>query len=151
MEFIEYDKDKVAQKLIDLDENSQALWGSMSAIHMVQHLGDVMLLATGNETIQMETPEKYLEKSKAFLMSDKPMPREYKAAFVKSTEDTLKYSNVKDAIDGLKGAWDKFEQHFISNPGAISIHPTFGPLNFDEWKWLHRKHMTHHLQQFSLM
>lgn len=151
MEFIEYNKEKVADKLRQLDANDKPLWGSMSAIHMIQHLGDVMILALGEEEYPMETPEQYLEKSKAFLMSDKAMPREYKARFVQSNEENLKYTSINEAVDGFISAWDSFEAHFKSNDGVITMHPTFGPLNYDEWTWLHRKHITHHLQQFELI
>jgi hypothetical protein len=61
----------------------------------------------------------------------------------------VRNSSMKEATEKLTESVNNFFTFFGSNPNSKTIHPVFGPLNFDEWVMLHYKHVNHHLRQFK--
>lgn len=150
MEFIEPDLEIVLSKLSILSAEKEPLWGEMSAQRMVEHLTDTMRLAIGIGDPELEIPEEKVGKAKGFLISEHPMPQNFKASFAKENT-ALRNDNIQDAISEFKKAWMDFNKFYEENPKDSVLHPNFGMLNHDEWLRLHSKHVTHHLKQFDLI
>jgi hypothetical protein len=85
-----------------------------------------------------------------FLDSDKPMAKDIQVPFA-TKEIPLRNEELALAVDEYTEAWISLEELFEFNPTFTSVHPYYGPLNFDQWKRLHAKHLTHHFQQFGLL
>lgn len=134
-----------------LKEDTQPLWGNMDAISMIEHITDSLLLAQGKYTdVQLQIPEDKVEKAKAFLQSDHPLPKNFKAPYGNPGERN-RNTSIVEAIEEFTSAWNTFESFFRNNPEIATLHPSFGELTYPEWSRMHSKHLTHHLQQFRLV
>jgi len=47
-------------------------------------------------------------------------------------------------------AFIAFTEYYEVNPKQKHLHPYFGYLTHEEWILLHKKHLTHHLEQFGV-
>ena len=136
MNFIEPNLETILTHLENIESTTQPLWGSMSAQRMVEHLSDSMKMAVGQSVFPLEVPEDRIPKMKEFLLSEKPMAKNMEVPFAKKNEE-LRSADLELAID--------------ENEHETTLHPYYGPLNYEEWNRLHAKHFTHHLQQFGLV
>ncbi len=135
-----------------LNSDSLPLWGIMSAQHMLEHLLLVINIGIGKFQVEVVTPEDKLPRTKAFLMSDKPMPREFKAPYIPENDTMpLHYPNFETAKQKLKAGLETFYALYAQNPDAVFPHPVFGVCNAQEWEMIQRKHFTHHFAQFGLL
>lgn len=150
MEFIELSTENLLKHLNKLNSETQPQWGSMTAQHMVEHLSDSIDMSMGKKFNSLEIPEDKVEKAQQFLMSDHPIPRNVKVNFVDDTP-TMRNSELELAIDEFTEKWIEFEQFFEENPNATAVHPNFGELDKAKWNQTHRKHFTHHFEQFNLI
>ena len=151
MSYIAFDVPTLEGYLKGLTPDHRPLWGSMNAQQMVEHLSMIIDVAVGRIEMELITPDKYLAKSKAFLMSDKPMPVEYNAPFLKESDFDIRADSFEASKQTFYQQIRDFEAYYEAHPEAIHMHPNFGPLNGEEWHWLQRKHCTHHLKQFGLV
>jgi oxepin-CoA hydrolase/3-oxo-5,6-dehydrosuberyl-CoA semialdehyde dehydrogenase len=103
----------------------------------------------GHVTLPMEVSDEKALQSKAFLYTDKPFGKDIKGGFVNS-EKPLGFEELELAVDAFTEGFMAFDEYYESNPEATHSHPNFGPLNHEEWLLLHRKHISHHLEQFGL-
>ena len=55
------------------------------------------------------------------------------------------------AIDEYVEVWMAFEELYETTKDLTHQHAYYGPLNFEQWKRLHSKHVTHHFTQFGLI
>lgn len=150
MSFIETDITVIIPLMDELSPDAKPLWGGMSAQRMIEHLSDTIRIATGKDQFPLEIPEVKIERMQAFLESDKPMGRNIEVSFAgKDTE--LRNEEIELAIDEFLLEWIDFENFFIENPGATTLHPYYGHLNYEQWLLLHQKHLTHHFEQFGLL
>lgn len=149
MIFIQDNLESVIRHLNQIEADTQPLWGTMTAQRMVEHLTDGLFLGIGQIEMTCPYEGEKLERSRTFLMSDQPMPREFKAHFV-NDDAPLRNEDFDMAIDAFVDAWLAMEEYEEGHPDAVHVHPVFGPLNQAEWRWMHRKHMTHHLMQFGV-
>lgn len=142
-----------AEALIDsFHPDMQPAWGMMSAQHVLEHLLFVMEVATGPKRYEVLTPTERIERTQAFLMSEKPMPREFKAPFLPQEGLVpLVYPDLDAAKTALKQGLKDFFAYFEENPDAIIPHPIFGMCNKEQWEMIQRKHFTHHFLQFGLL
>ncbi len=131
--------------------DKKAHWGKMSAWQMLEHVSAFFYVSTEKITFDLVTPEEHLPKFKEFLLSDKQFRENTKApANVIGDEPLpLRTHSYKEAMQKLRESIADFETFFKNNPGKKTMHPVFGPLNYDEWVLLHYKHVTHHLRQFG--
>lgn len=148
--FVDTELEVVLPIFDKLTESTPALWGTMSAQRMVEHLVDVIRIATGENPQALLIDEEKLPSMLRFLESDKPMAREIQVPFATS-EMPLRHEEIELAIDEYIDAYLAFEELYESNPELTHVHPYYGPLNFDQWKRLHAKHLTHHFNQFGLI
>lgn len=142
-----------AEALIDsFSPEMQPAWGMMSAQHVVEHLLFVIEVAIGSKRYEVLTPIERIERTQAFLMSEKPMPREFKAPFIpQDGSPPLIYPDLDTAKAALKQGLKDFFTYFEENPDAIIPHPIFGMCNKEQWEMIQRKHFTHHFLQFGLV
>lgn len=136
-------------KLEQLNNSSEALWGSMSVQRMVEHLSDSVILSIENKTFKLSIPEDKIERAQQFLLSEHPLPKNFTVEFA-TPDIPERNQNLNEAIEEFKKAWQTFELHYQQNPEAKSLHPSFGYLEYDQWLRMHAKHVTHHLAQFGI-
>ena len=134
-----------------LSPTAQALWGKMTAQHMVEHLISAVQMGNGKLSVDcFNSPEK-LPALKRFLMSERPLPKLFINPLIGPDLVQLKFSNLDEAKENLKKEIDDYELYFQQNPEVKPVNATFGELNKEEWDKFHQKHFTHHLSQFGLI
>jgi hypothetical protein len=148
--FIETDLETVLSYLDKLSPDTKPAWGSMSAQRMVEHLSDTLKIALGENPQKMEIPEEKIDRMLAFLDSEKPMAPGIVVPFAPADVE-LRHEEIELAIDEYVENWLAFEALYENNPETRHSHPFYGPLNVDQWKRLHSKHITHHFTQFGLL
>ncbi|HMJ48212.1 MAG TPA: DUF1569 domain-containing protein [Ferruginibacter sp.] len=152
-EKLEFINSKMFELLASLPEGSKGLWGKMNSQHMVEHVRDFFNVSIEQMRFGLVTPEEHLPKYKEFLLSDKQFRENTKAPPNVLGEEPmpLRFNTFNGAVDALRKTVDQFNDYFNNNPGKKSIHPVFGPLDFEEWVQLHYKHITHHFRQFGIL
>jgi hypothetical protein len=148
--FVATELEVVLPILDKLTETTPAVWGTMTPQRMVEHLVDVIRIATGENPQDLLMEEEKIPSMLRFLDSDKPMARDIQVPFA-TKEMPLRNEELALAIDEYTEAWISLEELFETNPAFTSVHPYYGSLNFDQWKRLHAKHLTHHFNQFGLL
>lgn len=141
---------EVPASLRKLDENQKALWGSLTAPAMLEHLraGLILSLDPDPERLVLSAPEK-IPALQAFVLSDRPLPRgaERPAAYAEVEPLAADFMGLKvGLLRQLIALWVLLEKE----PSFQSVHPTFGHLNRELWLHLHYKHFVHHFQQFEV-
>lgn len=150
MKFISTNLEVLLPLFEKLEADQMPLWGTMKAQRMIEHLCDTLRLASGEEVLPLEIPEDKLEKMVAFLDTDKPMARNLQVVFAPENAP-LRHDELELAIDEYVERWIDLEALYSVNPSLTNSHPYYGPLNFEQWKKLHSKHLTHHFEQFGLI
>lgn len=151
MNYIDPTLENVLKHLEKLTEDTRPEWGSMNALRMVEHLSDTVDLAMGTlGEFPLMIPEDKIEKAQGFLTSDHPMPKNFEVAFATS-EMPVRNESLSDVIDEFTMKWIAFEEFYEAHPDTKTLHPSFGELNYEQWVQLHKKHLTHHFQQFGLI
>lgn len=148
--FVTPDLENVLKILDQLEENKTPNWGSLSPQGMVEHLTDTLQMAVGKGEHKLLIPEDKVSKMQAFLDSDKEMMRNIQVPFAPE-ERVMRNDELATAIDEFTEAWLNWEEKFTGNESLETLHPFYGMLNFEKWKKLHQKHLTHHFKQFGLM
>lgn len=149
MTFVEPKIDVVLGYLNQINQDKTPEWGSMSATRMVEHLTDTLDLALGKLELSLEIPEDKVERAQGFILSEHPMPKNFQASFAPPSAG-IRHSNISEAILEFKKKWAEFDEYYSLNKGITHLHPNFGKLNYELWKRLHSKHVTHHLEQFGI-
>jgi hydrogenase maturation factor HypF (carbamoyltransferase family) len=148
--FVDTELEVVLPIFDKLTTTTPALWGTMSSQRMVEHLVDVIRIATGESPQPLLIDEEKLPSMLRFLESDKPMAKEIQVPFA-TADMSLRNEELALAIDEYTEAWISFEELYETNPDLTHIHPYYGSLNYAQWKRLHAKHLTHHFNQFGLL
>ncbi len=152
MRFIEPSKTRIREALDKLTSETEAQWGMMTPQHMVEHLTMTLRNASGELPLEQATPDEKLPKLQQFLYSEDPMPKEQKVPFMPKEElPERREPDLETAKEKLLEAWEAFEEHFEKAPEKRTVHPVFGPLDREGWYQVHRKHFTHHFDQFGLL
>ncbi len=152
MKFIEPTKEAIATPLDHLTPESEPEWGLMTAQHMVEHLTQSLMNALGEVHFEQVTPEEKLPKLQQFLFSDQPMPKGHKVPYLPENNLlSLHHPDLETAKKALLEKWEEFERTFSENPDKKTLHPVFGMLDREGWYQVHRKHFTHHYEQFGLV
>ncbi|HEX4958125.1 MAG TPA: DinB family protein [Lacibacter sp.] len=140
-------------RLIRATPNAERKWGKMNIQQMTEHVTDFFNVSTGKIQLPLITPEEHLPKFKAFLVSEKEFRENTKApAEILGDEPAaLRNESLETALSKLERSIQHFFTYFESTPAAITTHPVFGPLQFEEWILLHYKHVRHHAKQFGLI
>jgi hypothetical protein len=150
MSSFELELEPMLLQLSKLSPTSNAIWGSMSAQRMIEHLADALYMSIGIGDFQLEITEERIERMQAWLQTDKPMAKEVKVSFA-TPSTPLRNNELETAIDEFTDAFLMFLEYYEENPAQTQLHPFYGNLNFDQWKRLHTKHFAHHFEQFGLI
>ena len=151
MSFLEPTLENFQNHISKLKHDKEPLWGTLSAQGMVEHLSDWIDLTMGKIAgLKLEIPEDKVVKAQAFLFSEYPLPKNFKANFFPIREK-FRNKDLDSAISEFESKWGEFEAFYFENPDFTTMHPSFGELNNKYLLALHSKHMTHHFQQFELI
>jgi oxepin-CoA hydrolase/3-oxo-5,6-dehydrosuberyl-CoA semialdehyde dehydrogenase len=151
--FVDINRQSIESYLSKLNEDSQALWGTMTPQHMLEHLEYSTRISSGEiQDFEFSTPEKIMEKVHATLYNYNKMPREFAApARLEEELKNLKHEDLATAKAKLLEAYDNYVAYFKEHPEARLKNIVFGNLNRYEWELFHRKHFNHHFEQFNLI
>lgn len=129
-----------------------ALFGLMSAQHMVEHVALTFSISNGRMEVDQTTPERLANITKRrLLQTEMEFPKGFKAPILPENETIpLVNENLESALLALESEIDAFERWFVEYPGSQPVHPVMGPLGFEEWQVFHSKHLRHHLEQFGV-
>lgn len=148
--FIETDLETVLSHLNKLKAEAKPAWGKMSAQRMVEHLTDAIRIATAENPQELLIPEDKVERMVAFLYSDKPMAQDMQVPFAKEGTP-LRNEELELAIDEFVDVYLEFQELFAQNPELKTVHAYYGPLDYEQWDLLNKKHLTHHFTQFGII
>lgn len=134
----------------NLNSDTKQLWGKMSAQHMVEHLIFAVRISNGKLNVGCFNPPEKWPVLKKFLMSSRPLPKEFLSPIIGENLLPLDYENLSAAKRMLTIEIEAYYNYFEENPDGILLNPTFGELNKVEWDIFHEKHFTHYLAQFGI-
>ena len=135
-----------------LKADTPALWGKMNAQQMIEHLMLVVSASNGRILVKPTAdPERLAYRKMRFFEKDVPMPRNFRVDFAPEEPSPVQFANIEDAKMQLFNQLQRFDDYFAEHVGITTIHPVFGPFNFDEWVENHARHFRHHLMQFGLI
>jgi hypothetical protein len=135
-----------------LSADTPAVWGKMSAQHMLEHLMLPLQIAMGKfEVEQVTSPEKVEKVKRLMLLGEAPLRRDFVAPFIGDDLQQLQYANIKLAKEALLQEVESFIKYAEARPQLLHTHPIFGLLNKTEWFLFQNKHFTHHFTQFGLL
>lgn len=135
-----------------LTGTEEGKWGKMNAQQMVEHLSDFFSVSSGKIVMPLSSLPEYLPKLREFMLSDKEFRENTQAPGHIVPEEPKPERNISyaAALNELQQEINAFLEKFRQEPGAITTHPVFGELNFDDWVLLHYKHVMHHTKQFGV-
>lgn len=144
------DRKKINSLLNILQPETPALWGSMNAQNMIEHLIEAVEYTNGKRVAQLRFPADKADKQRKDLVhSDFVIPAGVPGYLPDATK-TKKFKDLETAILEFNKELDAFE-HFFKTEGVTATHFEFGPMNYKEWLIWHGKHFTHHFKQFGLL
>ena len=152
--FIDLSVLKIQKLLNNLTENTPANWGKMTSQQMLEHLETTLYHSIGRpEAEKCYTQEDQLKKYQDSLYNFKKIPKEFKAPFLPQNGDLpeLKHKNLDAAKEALINALKQYIVYYKENPQAEHMHYVFGKLNNEMMELIHRKHFSHHFEQFGLI
>lgn len=134
-----------------LTADTPAKWGQMTAHQMVEHLGLVFLISTGKFNIQYQgTPADAQNYWEEFVQADEPWKTVL--PFVNYTNPRpTRHESIEKSMAELWATWQKYLTYSEENPDAINPHFFLGGRTIDQWRFIHRKHLEHHLRQFGII
>jgi len=145
------DRETLNESLGKLQTAALPLWGTLTAIGMIEHLITTIEYTNGKkQTTCTLTPEQIEKRKQAVIYSDAELPMGIKTPVSKDDPAATTFETLPEAIVALNDELDAFEKYFVT-AGAVSVHPGFGELNYQEWLLFHGKHFTHHLKQFGII
>jgi oxepin-CoA hydrolase/3-oxo-5,6-dehydrosuberyl-CoA semialdehyde dehydrogenase len=137
--------------LAALHADARPGWGVMTAQQMMEHLQWGFEVSTGRVTLECTVPEAKRARLKPFLFDDTPMMHEFRNPALAAGLPPLRHASLAEARAALVAEVSRFLDHERSAPGAVHVHPVFGPITVEEWGRAHFKHAYHHLLQFDLI
>ncbi len=139
------------QKINSISEKDQAKWGKMTAQHMVEHLGSIFLIGSGEMRVPGLPKEKQEEMYHLLTNGQLKFTPGTKSPVLPDHLLPLRFSNLDEAKMALQKAVMRFFEAFEAEPEQRIEHPVFGLLTYGEWLEFHEMHVKHHLRQFGLM
>lgn len=143
--FNDTERNEIINRISQIDQNSERLWGKMTAAQMLVHcqapikvgLGELKLSSNLIFMILGPIVKKKLMKEEPF---EKHLPTH--KDFVVKFDPTLETEKQK-LIDLVNRLNEKKDQ-------LATKHPIFGKMSTAEWDALNWKHLDHHLRQFGV-
>ena len=141
---------KLVSRLQQLPPGVLPLWGKMNVQQMIEHMIDVIMVASGKIKLPVVTPADRLPKLQEFMLSEKPFRENTKSPVLGEEPAPLKKHTKEAAIGKLQEEIIYFFEAFEQKPGLKTTNPVFGELDFDMNIQLLYKHSLHHLKQFGV-
>ena len=147
------DREMIFKLLAQLQPDSIARFGIMSAQHMIEHLALAVRYGNGREPQELQYRQEKADKIKFYVINT---DNEIQAGFKSPTlplDDLLplKHLDLGSAIENLRLELKLFDEYFKANPESRPVNPTMGVLTHEEWIIFQNKHITHHFKQFGLL
>ena len=134
------------ERLLHLASDDKALWGRMTAIQMVRHLGCAYEVALGERTVQpLKGPPTWLIKWAA-LRSGFRWPKN-----LSTTPELLRALDDAPTVGFTKlvGLAVEKMQDLAKGTRWATNHPMFGEMTAADWMRWGYLHADHHLRQFG--
>ena len=148
-------KTKEIQKILNnLTENSERKFGLMTPQLMVEHLEEVLRNGFGqlNPSDFPEIPADKLELLQDWIYTNQKIRPGAQYPLLKDGEmPVLRFKNLDQAKEKLIETLKEYLIYYRENPLVEHYHPRFGMLNKEMMELFHRKHFTHHFEQFGLV
>ena len=148
-------KTKEIQKILNnLTENSERKFGLMTPQLMVEHLEEVLRNGFGqlNPSDFPEIPADKLEVLQDWIYTNQKIRPGAQYPLLKDGEmPVLRFKNLDQAKEKLIETLKEYLIYYRENPLVEHYHPRFGMLNKEMMELFHRKHFTHHFEQFGLV
>lgn len=146
---IDFLLNELPARLRTLTPDTMGSWGRMNAQQMVEHFILAVKNASGKLQLPVVNQGEAMEKSRAFVLSDKLFKENTKNPLI---DDPLPvhYPSMEAAVSKLEIELRYIVDTFQNNPGFATQNPFFGVLDFDQNIHLLHKHALHHLRQFGL-
>jgi hypothetical protein len=154
MNYEEFLYEQFPDLLDKLEADAPAIWGSMNAQQMVEHLASIVGCSNGRYDVPAKAdPERLAYRKMRYFEKDVPMPRNLRVdvEFVPETPRPLQFPDMASAKTQLLQQLERFDDYYMEHPGLTAMHPVLGILNYDEWVQTHARHFRHHLQQFGVL
>ena len=95
-----------------LQKDTKQLWGKMSAQHMIEHLILAVRMSNGKLNISCFNPPEKIPTLKRFLMSGRPLPKEFINPLIGEGLLPLEYENLEGAKLVLKKEVEDYYKYF---------------------------------------
>lgn len=141
---------KLISYLQQLPAGVSPSWGKMNVQQMIEHMIDVMMVASGKIKLLVVTPPERLLKLREFMMTEKPFKENTKSPVLGEEPTPPKKHTKEAAIGKLQEELIYFFEAFEKNPAMKTSNPVFGELDFEMNIQLLYKHALHHLRQFGI-
>ena len=142
------DTQEVIERIENLSDTTQGLWGKMTVSQMLAHCSVSYEFVYDNIHPPVSAIKKILLKLfvKPFVVGEKPYKMNTRTApeFL-MTDDKDFDKEKKRLIDYLNKTQELGEAHFDNKESR-----SFGPLSVKEWNIMFYKHLDHHLGQFGV-
>ncbi|UFK98698.1 phenylacetic acid degradation bifunctional protein PaaZ [Kaistella faecalis] len=152
--FIQLQTKSIQKILNGLTENSERKFGMMSPQLMVEHLEEVLRNGFGSlePSDFPEIPADKIELLQDWIYTDQKIRPGAQYPLLKEGEElVLRFKNLTEAKEKLLETLKEFLIYYRENPQAENFHPRFGMLTKEMMELFHRKHFTHHFEQFGLI
>ncbi|MFK7843704.1 MAG: DUF1569 domain-containing protein [Rhodothermales bacterium] len=147
----EFINDQMLEVLNRLDEDTPALWGRMSAQHMLEHLIWTFNVSIGRAAGRCDFTKARQRIMKQFIYTNMATPHQFENPLLPAHPLPMEFADINAAKLALSKAVTAFSSYYLANPEAEHIHPLFGRLGREDWERVHYKHCFHHLSQFGLI
>jgi hypothetical protein len=139
---------ELLRRLQTVGPNSTARWGRMSAHQMICHLGDAMLVATGQkpaETVSGPLPKMIVKWIALYL----PVRWPSGIRTVAEIDQEGGGTKPQDFIREVRELDMRLRRFAEERQTMCPTHPIFGPMSRKAWlRWAYL-HTDHHLRQFG--
>jgi hypothetical protein len=144
--------DKQVPLLIEvIKEDSKPVWGSMTALEMLEHLIITLKFSQGKIDVATVTSPNQYDGIKAFLLSDQSFPKHAKFPITDEELGKWKIDSLSIAKVKLMEEIEVYLKFVKEQPEFLVNHPYAGPMSSNELVVFHKKHFTHHFTQFGLI
>ncbi len=140
--------EETIQRINQLNEESQPLWGKMSVDQMLAHLNVSYDMDHTNKYQKPTGVRKFLVKlfAKKVVVGEDPYPKNGRTAPQFIISDSRDFAFEKKRL--IENIHKTFAIGAEAYNGRASH--SFGPLSTIEWNNLYSKHIDHHLTQFGV-
>ena len=134
-----------------LHADEKGKWGIMTAQQMVEHFADAVKNASGKLILPLLNEGEILQKSREFLMSEKPFKENTDNPLIPKEGIPNRQPDLQSAVNKLQKELEYFFEVFKKNPDLKTGNAFFGQLDYNMNIQLLHKHAMHHLRQFGLV